>query len=49
MVVHRDHAEQVVVVLGDGLAGPVLVRVADFEVLVEPAEGPDLVHGCFLL
>ena len=33
MVVHRDHAEQVVIGLGDGLAGPVLVDVADLEVL----------------
>jgi hypothetical protein len=44
MVVHRDHAEQVVVVLGDGLAGPVLVDVTDLEVVVAAAEGA-LVHG----
>src|SRR6185369_14121183 len=39
VVVHRDHAEQVVVVLGDGLAGPVLVHVADGEVLEVATEG----------
>ena len=39
VVVHRDHAEQVVVVLGDRLAGPVLVDVADLEVLEVAAEG----------
>src|SRR4029079_17390898 len=33
MVVHRDHAEQVVVVFGDRLPGPVLVDVAGLEVL----------------
>ena len=38
MVVHRDHAEEVVVVLGDRLARPVLVDVADLEVLEVPAE-----------
>src|SRR6478672_10978819 len=38
MVVHRDHAEQVVVGLGDGLAGPVLVDVAHLEVLEVAAE-----------
>src|SRR6476620_3651916 len=38
VVVHRDHAEQVVVGLGDGLAGPVLVDVADLEVLEVAAE-----------
>ena len=40
VVVHRDHAEEVVVVLGDRLARPVLVDVADLEVLEVPAEGP---------
>ena len=44
MVVHRDHAEQVVVVLGDRLAGPVLVDVAGLEVLEVTTEGA-LVHG----
>ena len=39
VVVHRDHAEQVVVVLRDGLARPVPVHVADLEVLVVAAEG----------
>ena len=38
VVVHRDHAEQVVVVLGDGLARPVAVDVADLEVLEVTAE-----------
>ena len=40
MVVHRDQAEEVVVVLGDRLARPVLVDVARLEVLVVPAERP---------
>ena len=40
VVVHRDHAEQVVVVLGDRLARPVPVHVADDEVLQVPPEGP---------
>src|SRR5205085_461655 len=40
VVVHRDHAEQVVVVLGDGLARPVLVDVADLEVLEVAPERP---------
>ena len=44
MVVHRDHAEQVVVGLGDGLARPVLVDVADLEVLEVATEGT-LVNG----
>ena len=39
MVVHRDHAEQMIVVLGDGLPRPVLVDVADDEVLEVTAEG----------
>jgi len=43
MMVHRDHAKQMVVVLGDGLAGPVLVEVTDLEVLEGSAEGP-VVH-----
>ena len=38
MVVHRDHAEEVVVGLGDGLARPVLVDVARLEVLEVPTE-----------
>ena len=38
VVVHRDHAEEVVVVLGDRLAGPVPVDVADLEVLEVPPE-----------
>jgi len=33
VVVHRDHAEQAVVVLGDGLARPVPVDVTDLEIL----------------
>ena len=40
MVVHRDHAEQVIVVLGDRLAGPVPVDVADGEVLEVATEWP---------
>jgi hypothetical protein len=39
VVVHRDQAEQVVVVLGDRLARPVLVHVAGDEVLEVTAEG----------
>ena len=38
VVVHREQAEQVVVVLGDRLAGPVLVDRADLELLVVPTE-----------
>ena len=38
MVVHRDHAEQVVISLGDRLARPVLVDVADLEILQVAAE-----------
>jgi hypothetical protein len=38
VVVHGQQAEQVVVVLGDRLAGPVLVRGADLELLVVAAE-----------
>jgi hypothetical protein len=44
MVVHRDHAEQVVVVLRDRLARPVPVDVTDHEVL-EAAPERTLVHG----
>src|SRR3984893_15413581 len=44
MVCRRDHAEKMVVVLGDGLPGPVLVHVAGLEVLEVPTEGP-FVHG----
>ena len=39
MVVHGDHAEEVVVGLGDGLARPVPVDVARLEVLEVAAEG----------
>jgi hypothetical protein len=38
MVVHRQQAEQVVVVLGDRLARPVLVDRADLELLVAAPE-----------
>src|SRR3954465_2331812 len=38
MVVHRQQAEEVVVVLGHRLARPVLVRRTDLELLVVPAE-----------
>jgi hypothetical protein len=44
VVVHRDHAEEVVVGLGDRLARPVPVDVTDLEVLEVPAERA-LVHG----
>ena len=49
VVVHRDHAEQVIVCLGDRLAGPVPVDVAWLEVLECATEGP-LVdrHGVIL-
>src|SRR5436305_1482955 len=40
VVVHRDHAEERVVVLGDRLARPALVDVADLEVLVVAPERP---------
>ena len=39
MMVHRDHAEEVVVGLSDGLAGPVPIDVAWHEVLEIAAEG----------
>ena len=39
VMVHRDHAEQVVVGLGDGLAGPVPIDVADLELLEVATEG----------
>jgi hypothetical protein len=38
MVVHREQAEEVVVVFGDGLAGPVLVDGTDLELLVVSPE-----------
>jgi hypothetical protein len=38
-VVHGDHAEEVVVRLGDGLARPVPVDVADLEILEVATEG----------
>src|SRR2546429_607432 len=38
MVVHGQQAEQVIVVLGDGLARPVFVDRADLEFLVVPTE-----------
>ena len=38
MVVHGEQAEEMVVGLGDGLARPVLVRRADFELFQKPAE-----------
>src|SRR6202007_803716 len=48
VVVHGDHAEEVIVVLRDRLAGPVLVDVADGEVFEEASERPSLTHGCLL-
>jgi hypothetical protein len=44
VVVHGDHAEEMVVGLGDRLARPVAVDVAHLEVLEVPAERA-LVHG----
>ena len=44
VMVHRDHAEEVIVRFGDRLAGPVPVDVADREVLERAAERP-IVHG----
>ena len=38
MVVHGQQAEQVIVVLGDGLARPVLVRRSDLELLIAATE-----------
>ena len=47
MVVHRHHAEQVVVGFGDGLAGPMAVDIAHFEILVVAAEWAVVDgHGC---
>ena len=45
VVVHGDHAEEVIVVLGDGLPRPVLIHVADLEVLEVPPESPSLSHA----
>ena len=39
MVVHRDHAKEMVVRFGDRLAGPVLVDVTDLELLEVAPEG----------
>jgi hypothetical protein len=39
MMVHGDHAEQMVVVFGDGLPRPVPVHVTDDEVLEVATEG----------
>ena len=44
VVVHGEQAEQVVVVLGDRLARPVLVDRADLELLEVPTE----LHVCLL-
>ena len=44
VMVHRHHAEQMVVELGDRLAGPVFVDVAGLEILEVAAERA-LVHG----
>ena len=38
VVIHRDHAEEMIVGLGDGLARPVSVDVAGLEVFEIPAE-----------
>jgi hypothetical protein len=38
MMVHRDHAKEMVIGFGDRLARPVLVDVADFELLEIPSE-----------
>jgi hypothetical protein len=38
VVVHRDHAEKMIVVFGDGLARPVLVNIAGLEILEIAAE-----------
>ena len=47
VVVHRDQAEEMVVVLGDRLARPVLVDVAGLEVLEVATEGSFVHrHGC---
>ena len=46
VVVHGDHAKEVVVGLGDGLARPVPVHVPDVEILIVAPEGPvDDGHG----
>ena len=47
MVVHGQQAEQVVVVLGDRLAWPVLVDRAGLELLIGPSElHRDVLHAC---
>jgi hypothetical protein len=40
MVIHGDHAEEVIVRFGYRLAGPVLVDIADLELLEVTTEGP---------
>src|ERR1035438_7460187 len=46
MMIHRDHAKEVVVGLGDRLAGPVFVHVADLELLEVTTEGTfERTHG----
>jgi hypothetical protein len=38
VVIHRDHAKQVIISLGDGFTGPVAIHIADFKVFKTPAE-----------
>jgi hypothetical protein len=40
MMVHRDHAKQVIVGFGDGLAWPVLVDIANDKILEVSPKGP---------
>jgi hypothetical protein len=46
VVVHGDHAEQVIVVFGDGFPRPVAIDVADLEFLIVPAERTFMDHPC---
>jgi hypothetical protein len=32
MMVHRDHAEQVIISLGNGLARPMAIHIADLKI-----------------
>jgi hypothetical protein len=38
VMIHRDHAKQMIIGFGDGLAGPVAVDIADDEVLKTSSE-----------
>jgi hypothetical protein len=43
MMVHRDHAKQMIVIFGDGLAGPMPQHITNMEILEIATKGT-LVH-----